>query len=251
MIRLRSNRQLPKWLLAGLLFLLVVQIALGYYRQSVAVPNFQPLHKPLPLEIYKVLSGGSQKLLVSLLTLRLQLHDVQQGRHMNYRHLDYSALKTWLETLYRLNPDSDYAAFLASRVYASVNDPDDIRLMIDYISAAFQKDPKRFWRRMTEATLLAKHQLKDLSLALALAEQIHQLPSSINIPFWARDMKLVLLDELNQLQSAQLLISSLLQSGSITDEDELRFLKARLLKIQQQLLVNQQNSPNFEKKQSQ
>jgi len=91
---------------------------------------------------------------------------------------------------------------------------------------------------MTEACLLLKHQLNDLPAALKVAEQISSLPKTMKLPFWARDMKLVLLDELNQYESAQILISSMLQSGEITDEDELRFLKGRLLKIQQALSRN-------------
>ena len=91
---------------------------------------------------------------------------------------------------------------------------------------------------MTEACLLLKHQLNDLPAALKVTEQIADLPKSMKLPFWARDMKLVLLDELNQFESAQLLISSMLRSGEITDKDEIRFLQARLLKIQQVLSKN-------------
>ena len=93
---------------------------------------------------------------------------------------------------------------------------------------------------MTEACLLLKHQLNDLPAALEVAERIAALPGTIKIPFWARDMKLVLLDELNELESAQLLISSMLQSGEIEDRDEIRFLQSRLLKIQQSLLKSKQ-----------
>ena len=112
--------------------------------------------------------------------------------------------------------------------------------MVVLIEELFELNPRQHWRRMTEATLLAKHQLNDLPLALRLAEKISALPKSIEMPFWARDMEIVLLDELNQHQSAQLLISSLLQSGDITDPDEIRFLQFRLLRIQQILSENRQ-----------
>ena len=112
--------------------------------------------------------------------------------------------------------------------------------MIAVVEKLFEMNPQQHWRRMTEACLILKHQLNDLPAALKVAEQIAALPKSVKLPHWARDMRLVLLDELNQKESAQLLISSMLQSGEITDRDEIRFLQDRLLKIQQELSENKQ-----------
>jgi hypothetical protein len=170
-----------------------------------------------------------------LLAIGLQLHDNQKGKHVPYSRLDYDFLSQWLSAVYSLNPDSEYPAFLASRVYSQVKDKNKVRLMIQQIELMFESNPQKFWRRMTEACLLAKHQLKDLDLALNLAKQISSLPQSIKMPFWARDMKLILLDELDQNESAALLIASLLQSGQIIDADEKRFLEFRLSKIKQKM----------------
>jgi len=93
---------------------------------------------------------------------------------------------------------------------------------------------------MTEACVLAKHTLNDLPRALELAKQLSGMSTTIEAPFWARDMELVLLDELNEHESAQLIISSMLQSESIKDPDEVRFLQQRLLKIQQIMSNNRQ-----------
>jgi hypothetical protein len=110
--------------------------------------------------------------------------------------------------------------------------------MVEFIDTLFDKNPQQHWRRLTEACLLAKHQLEDLDLALRLAKKLADLPGDIKLPYWARDLKLVLLDNLGQLESAQLLILSMLKSGEIKDPDEKRFLKFRLLRIQQQLSKN-------------
>jgi len=172
--------------------------------------------------------------------LSVQLHDNQKGQHVSYSHLDYEALSNWLITLYELNPGSDYPAFMATRIYSQVSDKKKIRRMIDVVILLFERNPRQNWRRMTEVSLIAKHQLKNLPLALQIASEVAALPMSFELPHWARDMRLVLLDELNQLESAQLLISSMLQSGHIKDPDEIRFLQARLLKIQQKMLENKQ-----------
>ena len=237
----RKFSQLPVFIVAGFLLMLLLQLVYHHFYKTSLLPSFTQLSKPANAELYHSLAMGSDRLWSYLLLLKLQLHDNQKGRHVNYRQLDYQVLSQWLKTLSQLNPQSDYPAFLASRVYSQVDDPQKIRKMIDLIDDLFQRNPQQHWRRMTEACLLAKHRLKDLNLALQLAQKVAALPDTFKLPFWARDMQLVLLDELNQNESAQLLISSLLQSGTIKDRDEIHFLQHRLLKIQQKLLENKHN----------
>ncbi len=236
----RKITDIPLWVLFGFVVFLSLQLAHHYYFKTNALVSYKSLNPPRSLSFYRVMSLGSEQLASYLLLIGVQLHDNQKGRHVNYRHIDYQTLSDWLLLLYKMNPASDYPGFLASRIYGQIKDPVKVRMMIEVIRQLFEQDPARHWRRMTEACLLAKHQLKDLPLALELAKEVADLPKSVALPFWARDMKLVLLDELNELESAQLLISSLLQSGEIKDPDELRFLKFRLLKIQQQMLSNRQ-----------
>lgn len=239
--RERSLSQTPLFVVVGLVFFGALQFSHHYFLQTAQSVDYRHLDEPLDARSYLALSMGSDKLVSYLLLLKVQLHDNQKGSHINYRHLDYAVLSRWLLTLGKLNLQSDYAAFLASRVYSQVPDTGKIRQMINVIETLFRANPEQHWRRMAEACLLAKHQLKDLPRALELAQQVADLPVTVKIPYWARDMRLVLLDELDQYESAQLLISSLLQSGEIKDPDEIRFLQQRLLKIQQKMLENEQN----------
>lgn len=236
----RSLGQIPALITAGMLAIFAVQVGYHHWYKSSLIEAYQELNQPYPVKYYKAISLGSDRLLSYLLLLGVQLHDNQKGRHINYTHLNYEVLREWLINLYELNPLSDYPAFLASRVYSQVPDTERTRQMIVLIEELFDRNPQQHWRRMTEACVLAKHHLNDLPLALRLAQKISSLPSTIELPYWARDMELVLLDELNQYESAQLLISSMLESGEIKDKDEIRFLKTRLLKIQQTLLENKQ-----------
>lgn len=222
-------------LLLGFVLAFALQITHQLYSTSSLHQNFKHLKPPLAADFYRSFTQGSEDLWSYLLMLKVQLHDNQRGQHESYKNLDYKILSQWLLTLSQLNRHSDYPAFLAARVYSQVQDPVRIRTVIDVIEQLFAQNPALHWRRMTEACLLAKHQLKDLDLALKLAAKVAELPRSIDMPYWARDMKIILLDELNELESAQILISSLLQSGSISDNDEIRFLQSRLLRIQQQM----------------
>ncbi len=234
--RVRSISHVPRIVLLVLIALLILQIINHHYNSQKLTIEFQQINNPPSDRMLKLASLGSEKLYSYFLILKLQLHDNQVGKNIAYNRLDYERLSAWLKSIYRINPDSDYPAFLASRVYSQVKDPAKIRLMIKLIIDLFEHNPLQHWRRMTEASLLAKHQLKDLEFALELAERVAELPHSADIPYWARDMRLILLDELNQYQSAIILISSLLQSDEIKDPGERKFLQDRLLKIRQSML---------------
>ena len=236
----RKLSQIPGFVIAGLTVFFIIQLSYHRLFQSPTSANYQKLDQPAEANYYQALSFGSDRLLSYLIMLSVQLHDNQKGKHLSYRHLDYEVLSNWLSTIYELNPRSDYPAFMATRIYSQVADKNKIYRMIKLVEALFENNPEQHWRRMTEACLLAKHKLKDLPYALELAKKISAIPDEIVLPHWARDMKLVLLDELNQLESAQLLISSMLQSGEIKDPDEIRFLRSRLLKVQQKMSNNKQ-----------
>jgi hypothetical protein len=237
----RSWKELPVALWAFLLLALMVQIASQSLMPRGAGAAFRQLEPPLSAEAYRALSLGSDRLWSYLLLIRLQLQDAQKGRYMSYRRLDYERLAEWLLTLQAMNPDSDYPAFLAARVYGQIEDPQRVRRMVEVVRAIFRQNPQRYWRRMSEAVLLAKYRVRDLSLALELADALYRQPHSVRMPRWARDMKLIVLDEMGEDEAAMRLIGSLLESGEITDEDERRFLLDRLSKLQQELSDSRQS----------
>jgi len=236
----RKLNHVPALFWVGFVVFLSMQLMHHHFFKTGVSETYRPLSQPVSSDFYRISSLGSDKLASYLWLLKIQLHDNQKGRHLNYSRIDYEKLSRWLLTMYELNPQSDYPAFLATRVYSQVKDQAKIRQMIAVTEELFKRNPLQHWRRLTEASLLAKHQLKDLNLALKLANKIATLPTSVKLPFWARDMKLILMDELNQYESAILLISTLLQGNEIKDPDERRFLQQRLLKIQQSLLKIEQ-----------
>jgi hypothetical protein len=236
----RPFNSLPRPLVACFLLILVVQIWTAQGALSAGELAYKPLPDPTVSSTYRVASMGSDRLLSYLLAIRLQLHDNQSGKHMRYEQLDYQKLTHWLEQITALNPHSEYPTMLASRVYSQTSDKQNMRLMIDFIQASFTRDPQLHWRRMTEATILAKHKLGDLSLALLLAEQLTTQPLDVVMPQWARDMQFILLGELNEFETGIAIIVAMLESGSLKNADERRFLRVKLLEFQQKLLESQQ-----------
>jgi len=231
----RSILQVPSPLLAGFLLLLLFQIMFHQSAITQKAISYRPLSTPFDSSIYRGLSMGSDQLLSYLLTMRLQLHDNQAGKHIRYSQIDYELLVRWLDQIYQLNPASEYPIMLASRVYSQTRDKGRLRIILDYIDRTFMLDPQLHWRHLAEATVVAKHQLGDLSLALEMARKLADQPSSVVMPAWAKDIHLILLGDLNEYEAAIAIIGGLLESDAANDPDEKLFLQEKLLYFQQKL----------------
>ena len=235
---------IPWSILVGLILGLTLQIILHHQLTQKNREDYQPLRQPMDAASYSGLSMGSAKLLSHLLSIRLQLHDNQTGKHIRYQKIDYELLVKWLETINILNPGTEYPMILASRVYSQTQDKARLRTLLEYIDRSFTIDPQLFWRHQAEATVIARHQLGDLELALKMAKKISNLPDAVEIPRWARDMHFLLLAELNEYESTIIIIEALLRSDAVKDPDEEVFLKEKLSLFQQKLFESKQNDKN-------
>ncbi len=236
----RPLKTLPVTLLTGFVIILLIQVLVAQFSLSRSELAYKPLSAPLAASTYRIVAMGSDDLMSYLLAIRLQLHDNQSGKHVRYEQINYRTLVDWLNQIVLLNVQSEYPTMLASRVYGQTTNDIKLRIMVDFIQTNFARNPQRHWRRMTEATILAKHKLGNLELALSLAEQLSSQPTEVIMPHWARDMQFILLGEMNEFEEGITIIAALLESGSIVDPDELRFLKGKVLDFQQNLLEFQQ-----------
>jgi len=235
---------LPRPLLLAFLVLFACQLLYHHASRAQMALNYQALDRPLSAPVYRGIAMGSEQLLGYLMAIRLQLHDNQAGQHFRYDLIDYAVLADWLELISQISPHSEYSMLLASRIYTQTSDPQQLHLMLDFIERQFGANPQLHWRRLAEASLIAKHKLHDLDLALQMAEKIARQPASVQMPQWARDFRFLLLAELNEFESAIAIIQALLQSDVVDDPDEKRFLQEKLLDFQQKLLDNQQSTNN-------
>ena len=160
--------------------------------------------------------------------LYLQAFDYRGTNATPYRSLDYGRLLQWLETLLELDPRSAYPLFAAARIYAEVPDAARARMVLEFVYRAFFADPDRRWPWLAHAALLAKHRLHDLALARRYAAAIARHTHSANVPLWARQMEIFILEDMNELEAARILLGGLLENGQITDPAEARFLRRRM-----------------------
>lgn len=216
------------WLALGLALLLQLGWQLA---QREAAPRVQQLPAPPSIGLARLASLGEPLAMSKAMLLYLQSFDDQAGASLPWRTLDYERLAAWLDTAQTLDPRSRYALVAASEVYAGVADPARARRMLAFVGASFAQDPARRWPAMAQATLVAKHQLHDQTLALTLARQLRLQTTGVNVPAWVRQMEAFILEDMDRLGSAQVVLGGLIASGQITDPHELAFMSRRLDEI--------------------
>ena len=84
-------------------------------------------------------------------------------------------------------------------------------------------------------SLIAKHRLGDLPLALRYARAIDRQARDPRAPLWAKQMEVFILEDMNELEAARIMLGGLLATGRIRDPVERRFLQQRLEELEQRL----------------
>jgi hypothetical protein len=222
----RPLTHLPKFLLPLLITALALQL-LWHAAQSRNTAQYEPLSAPPPAAQFSLTALGDNILASRVLDLWLQAHDNQPGISIPYNQLDYVRVTQWLDLSLQLDARDGYPLLVASHIYATVHDHNRIRIMLDFIEQKFIEQPTWRWRALADASIAAKHKLKDLPLALRYADTLAAHAGS-DVPYWAKDIRLIVLEEMGEKETLRVLIGGLLQNGNITDPYELRFLQQRL-----------------------
>lgn len=227
----RPLASVPGWLWLALVLALAAQIGWNASRPAAAARGADLPPAPRP-ELLKLAVFGEAEAGARLAMLYLQSFDYGGTNTKRYRELDYEVLAGWLGAILALDPRSQYPLFSAARVYAEIPDEARSRRMLEFVYVEFLRDPERRWPWLAHAALLAKHRLHDLPLALRYATAVEQKTTAPDLPLWARQMRLFILEDLNELEAAKIMIRSLLISGRISDPAELRFLKGHLEELE-------------------
>jgi hypothetical protein len=181
--------------------------------------------------VLRLAAFGEPIALAKVMMLYLQSADYRAGDPVPYRDLDYGRVEAWLERILTLDPWGQYPLLAASRLYAEVPDPVKQRQMLEFVRRSFLADPERRWPWLAHATILAKHRLHDLPLALGYADTLERNVHGPAVPPWARQMRAFILEDMNELEAARAVIGGYIDSGRVKDTAELRFLEQRLQEI--------------------
>lgn len=183
----------------------------------------------------RLASLGEPIALAKILMLQLQAFDYQSGTRIPYKDLDYVRLQAWLARILELDPVAQYPLLAAARLYAEVPREAKQRSMMDFVYRQYLLDPNRRWPWLAHATFLAKHRLKDMDLALEYASAIEIYTTAQDVPVWATSMRMFILEDMNELEAARIMIGGLLASGKVTDRGEQIFLEGKLREIEERL----------------
>lgn len=233
----RKLSMLPLPLILFFIVSFLVQIITSLQTNELAV-EYQPLKEPQSENVYKLYSLGSQSFLAHMATLKLQLHDNQAGRHINYANVAYEALSHWLILLQQLNTESEYPALLASRVFSNTQDKKQLKMILETVVELFEVNPKKNWRWMAEGAVIAKYHMQDLDFALMMARKLSKQSAQINLPDWAKDLEFIMLEEMNMIDAAIYIVEQSLNDDGVMHNDERRFLTQRLSVLRQKSVEN-------------
>ena len=232
-MRERPLSYVPRPVLALLLLALLAQL-LWHYSQAKPSAKAQDL-PPVPSYINMRLSSlGEPVPMAKLSMLKLQAYDYQPGISIAFRDLDYHKVSGWLGRIVDLDPKGQYPLLAAARLYSEVPDPKRQRIMTEFVYRRFLDDPDARWESLAHCAILAKHRLHDLALAQRYAKAIRER-SSAKVPSWARQMEIFLLEDMNELESAKVVLGGILANREVTDPRELHFLQQRLQALEAKL----------------
>lgn len=233
-MRERPIRDVPRPVIALLVAAVMAQGLLASTRPA-PIARAADLPAPPALKLLRLGAFGEEAATARLLALWLQAFDYQAGSRVPYRDLDYAQVVAWLDRILSLDPYGQYPLLLASRIYAEVPDPARQRRMLDFIHQAYLEDPERRWPAMAHAAVLAKHRLKDLALARKFARTLQENTRSSHVPLWVRQMEFFILEEMNELEAARIMLGGLIASGQVSDSRDLELLKRRLEQLESEL----------------
>ena len=199
------------------------------------VPKAVDLPAPPGSNALAVASFGDPIPPAKLLMLYLQAFDYQSGDRTPFQALDYGKLQVWLTQILRLDPNGQYPLMAASRLYADVPNEAKKRQMLEFVYQEFFRDPARRWPWLAHAAAVAKHGLKDLPLARKYAAAIQQNATGEDVPLWAKQMEIFILEDMNELETARIMIGGYIEKGLIKSPGELRTMELRLKEIESRI----------------
>lgn len=230
----RPVASVPRWILWLLAAALAAQLA-WRLAQRESAPSAADLPPAPTASALRIASLGEPAALARLAMVWLQAFDSRGDNDIPYQRLDYARLIDWLRAILALDPRSEYPLFAAARVYAENPDAGKMRRVLDFIHAEFGADPNRRWPALAHAALLAKHRLNDLALARRYAATLERLTTDESVPLWTKQMELFILEDMNELEAARVMLGGLLATGRIRDPQERRFLETRLEELERRI----------------
>ncbi|WP_338849182.1 hypothetical protein V8J88_09540 [Massilia sp. W12] len=216
---------------------------LWHANQAPPAARISALTPPPSYAMLRLASLGESAAFAKFQMLSLQAHDYQAGHSIPFSKLDYVALRGWLGAILDLDPPAQYPLLAAARLYAEAPGAQRARMMTEFVHQRFLEDPNRRWEAMAHAAVLARHRLHDMQLAHKYAKALREHARDPKVPAWVRQMEIFLLEDMNELQAARLLLGAVLANNEAKDPQEVHFLLQRLQEMERKLQAQAISAP--------
>lgn len=170
---------------------------------------------------------GDRQLAYRSGSITLQNFGDTGGHYRPFTEYNYKNLRQWFFMLHGVDPASEVVPILAGYYFGVSKDKEQLRQVVAYLSVVGEIPVSEKWRWLAHAVYLARHGMKDLDLALALAQKLaRQRPVDEELPGWARQMPAFIMEAQGDEGAARQFMMNMLENESDTlNRNELNFLK--------------------------
>jgi hypothetical protein len=167
------------------------------------------------IKTMNIVSLGDNQFAYRQIGVMLQNLGNAGGRSETLDKYDFKKLKDWFFLSSALDPKSVFIPYMAAYYFGAVNNPEKLRDVIEYLRVVGTDDQPRSWRWMAQAVHLARYGVRDMDLAVALAQELAASKDK-TLPVWARQMPAFVLTAKGEKEAAYTVLINLLKSEAET-----------------------------------
>lgn len=203
-----AARQL--YILYGVLLLCVIMNIGLWTRTHRLEPHWPNVPKP-PSELNLTSSFfGDTALAYRVWALALQNFGNAGGAFTPLKDYNYQYVGEWLDRLDGLDPQSNFAPYLASYYFGASQSPkEQLPYIIAYLEKIGTRPEGEKWRFLAQAVYLARHKMQDMPEALRLAKKLSSIYRP-GMPAWTKQMEVLITNEVGDKEAAYILMKSIL-----------------------------------------
>ncbi len=137
------------------------------------------------------------------------------GRVSALKDYNYERLSEWFFLQDSLDNRSEYIPYLAGFYFSGVQDPQKFRPVLKYLDKVGHHNFDEKWRWLAQAVFIARYQIRDLDIALALAKKLADL-NRPGMPAWVEKMPVYVMTAKGSKEDAYALMLEILKAGADT-----------------------------------
>jgi hypothetical protein len=170
----------------------------------------------------QVMSFGDEEFLFRTMAMRLSNAGDTFGRFTALYKYDLRKVYLWFTLLDHFNAHSNVLPSMAAYYFSQTQKTSDVRYMVDYLYEHSAPCIQEKWWWMAQGVYLAMHKLKDMDLALKLA---NTLTEARDVPLWVNQLPAFVYEKRGEFDAALGIMENILSHTQDIDPGELRYMK--------------------------